>query len=568
MSPIDGLLLGLEVAFQPQNLLAAFIGVLVGTVVGVLPGLGPTAGAAILFPITLTMDPVAGVILIAGIYYGTMYGGSTTAILLNIPGESSAIVSTFEGYPMARQGRGGPALATVALGSFFTGTLTVILVTFFTPEVARFGLMFGPPEYFALTFGGLLLLARVMGGSLVGGLLPMLVGLLLGTIGGDPTSGIMRFTFGEVELTRGISLVPVAIGLFGVAELLRITYASSRGAEAMATPPKVGRIMPSRDDLRRSLGPWARGGILGFVFGLLPGPSGTLSTFVSYRVEKSLSKRKHMFGKGAIEGLSGPEAANNAAATSSVIPILAFGIPFSSTLALMLAALIAQGVQPGPQIAVTHPEIFWGVIASMYIGNVMCLVLNLPLVRIWVKLLQVPTQLLFPAVMILAAYGAYAASGIMIDLVILVGLGFVGYLFGKIGFQIAPLLVGVILGPMVENNFVASMTLGRGDFGIFWASTPSKVMWGMVIVIILLAAVARRFNMAAAGVAPAHTSDGAVTVNGQDDSGDRAVNDEDDETVAVSATRQPQSDGDPGDVSPPGNRPLEDSPPPPGEDSR
>lgn len=494
MNPIEGLMYGLEIALQPENLLAALLGVFVGTVVGVIPGLGPTAGAAILFPITFAMEPTAGLIMIAGIYYGTMYGGSTTAILLKIPGESSAIVSTFDGYPMAQKGRGGPALAIVALGSFVTGTIAVVFVTLWSPQLARFGLLFGPAEYFALTMGGLLLLSRVMGGSLASGLLPMFVGLLLGVVGMDSSTGTYRFTFDSLELGRGINIVPVAIGLFGIAEMFRIgrTIRSQHGIDTSKV--QIGRIMPTRGDIKQSLAPWGRGGVIGFLFGLLPGPSGTLSTFVSYRLEKALSKNKDEFGKGAIPGLAGPEAANNAAATSAVIPILAFGIPFSSVLALMLAALITQGIDPGPQIATDHPEVFWGVIASMYIGNLLCLVLNLPLVRIWVKLLQVPKELLFPAVVILSAYGAYAASAIAMDLIVLLLLGLIGFVFTRYGYQLAPLLVGLILGPMIERNFTAAMALGHGDLTFLVHSTAAKVMWGAVVGIIILAAVVRRLG--------------------------------------------------------------------------
>lgn len=494
MSPVDGLMFGLEIALQPENLLAALIGVLVGTVVGVIPGLGPTAGASILFPITFAMEPTAGLIMIAGIYYGTMYGGSTTAILLKIPGESSAIVSTFDGYPMAQKGRGGSALAIVALGSFVTGTIAVVFVTLWSPQLARFGLLFGPPEYFALTMGGLILLARVMGGSLASGLLPMIVGLLLGVVGLDPSTGTYRFNFGSLELGRGIGIVPVAIGLFAIAEMFRVAR-TIRSQQAIDTSGvKIGRIMPTREDIGASVKPWLRGGVIGFLFGLLPGPSGTLSTFVSYRLEKALAKNKDEFGKGAIQGLAGPEAANNAAATSSVIPILAFGIPFSSVLALMLAALITQGIDPGPQIATQHPEIFWGVIASMYIGNLLCLLLNLPLVRIWVKLLQIPKELLFPAVVILSAYGAYAASAIFMDLVILFVLGLIGFVFCRYGYQLAPLLVGLILGPMIERNFSASMALGHGELSTLAGSTTAQVMWGTVIGILVLSAVVRRLG--------------------------------------------------------------------------
>lgn len=494
MNPIDGLWYGLQIACEPQNLLAALLGVFVGTLVGVIPGLGPTAGAAILFPITYTMSPTAALIMICGIYYGTMYGGSTTAVLLKIPGDAPAIVSTFEGYPLAQQGRGGPALSIVALGSFFCGTLAVIVVTLWSPSLAHVGLLFGPPEYFALTMGGLLLLSRVMGGSFASGMLPMFTGMLLGVVGLDANSGTYRFTFHSVELSRGIDIVPVAIGLFGIAEMFHVARRIRQSRNVDAKDVKIGRIWPTKDDFRRSWKPWGRGGVIGFLFGLLPGPAGTLSTFVSYRLEKALSKDKDKFGTGVMEGLAGPEAANNSASSAAVIPILAFGIPFSAPLAMMLAALIENGIDPGPEIATKHPEIFWGVIASMYIGNLMCLVLNLPLIRLWVKILSVPKELLFPAVIVVSVYGAYAASDIMLDLTILLVLGLVGYVFTRFGYQLAPLLVGLLLGPMIERNFISSMALGHGDIGFLLSTTTTKIMWGAVLGIIILASVVRRLG--------------------------------------------------------------------------
>jgi putative tricarboxylic transport membrane protein len=478
VGPIEGALYGLSVAVTPEHLLAALIGALAGSIIGLLPGLGPVGGAAILLPLTFTMGPTAGVIMLAGIYYGVMYGGSTTAVLLNIPGEAPSVVATFDGYPMAQKGRAGPALGIIALSSFVAGTSAVALAVFFSPYLARTALAFGPAEFLALSLGGLLLLARVTGGSLGSGLVPMGLGLLFATVGRDEVTGTPRFTFGQLEMSLGIEIVAVAIGLFGLAELIQMVENPMRR-------PKIANLrwrnlIPTRTDLRRSAAPWARGGGIGFGLGLLPGPSAAMSTFLSYRVEKSVSKHPERFGTGEIEGIAGPEAANNAAATSSMIPILALGIPFSATLALVLAALMAHGVTPGPLIMIQRPDIFWGVLMSMFVGNVILLFLNVNMIRVWVSALRIPLHYLVPIVLVLATFAAYAARRSMLDIIFAGVLALVGYLFAKLDFHPAPLLVGLLLGPLIEKHISEGLTLSRGDVSYFIESGLAKGIWGVV----------------------------------------------------------------------------------------
>ena len=479
MGALEGILFGLEVALTPENLLAALIGALAGTLVGLLPGLGPIAGASILLPLTFTMSPTAGVIMLAGIYYGVMYGGSTTAVLLNIPGEAPSVVASFDGYEMTKQGRAGPALGIIAFGSFIAGTLSVVGVTLFAPALSRVALQFGPAEFFALTAGGLLLLSRLLGGSMASGLVPMIMGVAFATVGEEAVTGSYRFTFGYLEMARGINIVPVAIGMFGLTEL--IIMSEQVGRRPTVESLKFRDLLPSKNDWKRAAAPYARGGLLGFGMGLLPGPSTTMATFLSYRLEKAVSRNRKEIGKGAVEGIAGPEAANNAAATSSMVPVLALGIPFSATLALILAALIAQGITPGPLIMTQFPEIFWGVIASMYIGNVILLALNLPAIRLWVALLKVPTHVLIPLVLFIAVFGAYSARGNMLDVYVALSLGVIGYVFRKLDFQPAPLLVGIILGPLMEKHLREGLFLSNGDPSFFWGSGLAMTIWGVAI---------------------------------------------------------------------------------------
>ena len=384
-----------------------------------MPGLGPLGGAALVLPFTYSMEPTAAVIMIAGIYYGGMYGGSTTSVLLNVPGETASVVTTLDGYPLTQKGRAGPTLFIMAVGSAIAAFISLVLMTFFSPWLARFGLKFGPAEFFAVMTCGLILLSRVSGGSLTSNLFPLMCGIVAGTIGQEAVSSSVRFTFGYFPLIAGIELVALAIGLFGVAEVLRLV-------ENSEPPPKVVRVrirdmLPSREEWSRSWGPWGRGSLVGFVFGLLPGPSAALSSYASYQLESKVARGRAEMGKGAIEGVAGPEAANNAAATSGMIPVLSLGLPFSATLALILAALMIHGIQPGPLLPIQHPDIFWGVIASMFVGNLMLLVLNIPMIGVWVSILRVPMWLLGAIVMVVAVVGTFAARNNLMDVYVLTG---------------------------------------------------------------------------------------------------------------------------------------------------
>lgn len=484
MEAVEGLLYGMQVLFTPMTLLGAFIGVLVGTAVGVLPGLGPVAGAALVFPLTFALDPLTGLVMIAGIYSGAMYGGSTASILMKVPGDTAAVVATIDGYEMTRRGRAGAALSITAVGSFIAGTISVVMVTFFSVYLAKFGLLFGPPEFFVLTAGSLLVFARITGGSLTSGMLPLVLGLVFGTVGQEAVTGDFRFTFGITELSQGLSLTPVAVGLFGVAEVLILTEAAARNAKKVSAV-RLRDMFPTREEWRRAMAPWGRGSLVGFVLGLLPGPSGTLSTFASYRLEKAVSRNREELGHGAVEGVAGPEAANNAASTSSLVPVLSLGIPFSATLALMLAAMIVQGVEPGPLLVEEHPDLFWGVVASMYVGNIMLLILNLPLVGLWVNLLRTPQYLLVLVILVLSVIGAFSVRNSMLDVVSLFVFGLVGYVLRKLDFSLAPLILGLVLGPLIESYFRESLFLSKGDLGIFIDSPVAVGLWICIGVIIV-----------------------------------------------------------------------------------
>ncbi|MCD9153140.1 tripartite tricarboxylate transporter permease [Aeromicrobium duanguangcaii] len=479
MDVLQQLLYGFEVVLTPENLMAALIGCLAGTMVGVLPGLGPTAGAAVLLPLTFTMGPVAGLIMIASIYYGVQYGGSLTSVLLNIPGETSSIMTTIDGYQLTRQGRAGAALFIVTIGSFIAATISVILVSFIGPPVASFAMGFGPPEFLALAVVGLLFLVRIMGGSLASGLIPMVIGLALGTIGMDAVSGTSRLQFGIPALAAGMDVVAVAVGVFGIAEVMRLV--ADEGRLPRAQKVRMRDLRPSREELRRSWAPWGRGTITGFIFGLLPGPGPTISTFISYKLEKVFSKNRHLLGKGAIEGVASPEAANNAAATSGMIPLLALGMPFTPVLALMVAAMMVQGVTPGPLLATQRPDIFWGVIASMYIGNVVLVVLNLPLIGVWVRLLQVPRSLLVPVITVVSIVGTYALNSSMLDVMVLLVAGVLGYVLTNYGYHLAPLALGLILGPFAERYLREGLFISQGDLTYFFTSPIAMGLWILLV---------------------------------------------------------------------------------------
>jgi len=476
MNPWDGLLFGLSVAIAPQNLLAALVGSLLGTAIGVLPGLGPIAGAAIVLPLTFSLPPVTGLIALAGIFYGAMYGGSTTSVLVNIPGEVASIVTCIDGYQMTKRGRAGAALSIMAIGSFVAGTLGLIGLMLFAPPLANLALAFGPGEYFSLMVVSLLVLSGISGGSLVRSFFVTGFGLLLSTVGVEAISGVPRYTFDNLELARGIELVPVAVGLYGISEIFFMVENLVNSPKPQ--PVKLRELLPNREEWRRTIPAWFRGTIVGFLVGLLPGPVGPLSTFASYRLEKAVAgKHREEFGHGAVEGVAGPEAANNAASSAAFIPLLSLGIPFAPILALLVAAMLVQGVQPGPLLIIQHPDIFWGVIASMYIGNVMLLVLNLPLVGMWVSLLRIPLHYLVTGIVIFAMIGAYSVNNSTIDLWVLLVYGVIGYFMRKLDFEMAPLILAVVLGPRIEKHFREALTLSLGDPTIFFQSPICKLIW-------------------------------------------------------------------------------------------
>ncbi len=488
MSAIEGLLYGFEVLFTYQNILAALLGALIGTLVGVLPGIGPVAGVAIVLPITFSFGPVTGLIMMSGIFYGSMYGGSTTAILINMPGEAASAVTAIDGYQLTKKGRAGAVLAIVAVGSFVGGTLSIIGVMLFSPLLSQTAIYFGPAEFFALTAGGLLAMARISGGALAFGLFSMALGLLLGTIGQEAVTGASRYTFSLISLAQGISIVPVVVGLYGIAEILIVSEDLARRPKAVSV--RLRDMLPTREEWKRAITPWIRGTGVGFAFGLLPGPAATLASFVSYRVEKAVSKNRDEIGEGAIEGVAGPETANNAAATATMVPLLALGIPFAPITALFIAALMVQGVQPGPLLISQRPDIFWGVIASMYLGNVMLLVLNLPLIGLWVSILRIPLYLFLPGILVLTIIGTLSVHGSMFDVVVLLGSGLLGYLLKKADLPLSPLIVGLILGPAIEKNFREALFLSQGDLGYLFSSWLAIAIW--IIVALILASDLRR----------------------------------------------------------------------------
>jgi putative tricarboxylic transport membrane protein len=492
MDVLASLQLGIGEALGAGNLAFCFLGVLLGTLIGVLPGLGPAATIAMLLPATFTLPPTTALIMLAGIYYGAQYGGSTTAILVNIPGESSSIVTALEGYRMARRGRAGVALATAAIGSFFAGTVATLAIVFFAPPLAKVALGFGPADYFALMVLGLVGAVVIASGSLLKAIGMVVLGLLLGMVGTDINSGQQRFTFGVTELSDGIGFVGMAMGMFGVAEIVR-NLEDEKTRTALVQ--KITSLMPTRDDFRRMALPILRGTAIGSALGILPGGGALLSAFASFSVEKKLAPRESRFGDGAIEGVAGPESANNAGAQTSFIPMLTLGIPANPVMALMIGAMIIQGIAPGPQVMTARPELFWGLIASMWIGNLMLLVLNLPLVGIWVRLLAVPYHLLFPAILVFCAIGAVGLANSVFDLWLLAAFGIAGYLLSKIGCEPAPMLLGYILGPLMEEYLRRAMLFSRGDPTVFLTSPASATMLALAaiaIVFVVMPGIRRR----------------------------------------------------------------------------
>jgi putative tricarboxylic transport membrane protein len=476
---INGFLYGLDVALTFNNLLAALAGALAGSLIGVLPGLGPTAGIAMILPLSYSLDPTSGLIMMAGMFYGAMYGGSTTAILVNMPGESASVITCIDGYKLTKKGRAGAVLTIVAAGSFVGGVLSVVGVMLFAPALAQLGLLFGPAEFFALTAGGLLLFSRISGGTLAAGIFPMAIGLMLSTVGQELVTGQDRFTFGISDLTLGVELVALVVGLYGITEIMSVV--TNLQTQVKPLPVRLREMFPTREEWKRSVAPYGRGTALGFIFGLLPGPSSTMASFASYRLEKGVSKHKEELGEGAIEGVAGPETANNAAATSSMVPLLALGIPFGSVTALMLAAMMVHGVQPGPMMITQHPEVFWGVIASMLIGNAMLLILNVPLISLWVSLLRVPNHIFLPIILMVATIGCYSVRNSMVDVYMLLLVAFVGYCLTKLNFQLAPMVVGVVLGPLIEKHLREGLFMSLGDISVFYTSPLAIGIWALVL---------------------------------------------------------------------------------------
>ncbi|MES3003910.1 MAG: tripartite tricarboxylate transporter permease [Pseudomonadota bacterium] len=485
MDLISHLGLGFQTALSLQNLFYCFIGCVLGTLIGVLPGLGPSATIAMLLPVTYTLEPVAALIMLSGIYYGAQYGGSTTAILVNLPGESSSVVTAIDGYQMARQGRAGAALATAGLSSFAAGCFATLVLAAFATPMSELAFKFGPAEYFSLMVLGLVGAVVLASGSLVKAIGGILLGLLLGLIGTDVNSGVARYSFDVPELTDGLNFVALAMGLFGFAEII-VNLEQREHRETFTN--KVSSLFPTREDFRRMIPAAARGTIIGTFLGMLPGGGATLSSFASYTLEKKISKRGHEFGKGAIEGVAGPEAANNAGAQTSFIPLLTLGIPSNVVMALMVGAMTIHNIQPGPQVMTSNPALFWGLIASMWIGNLMLIILNLPMIGIWVKLLKVPYRYLYPAILVFCCIGVYSINNNVFDVLQAAGFGFLGYLFVKMEIEPAPLLLGFVLGPMMEENLRRALLLSRGDFSTL--VTRPLSMWLLIATVALIAVVA------------------------------------------------------------------------------
>ena len=498
MDLIANLSLGFQTALSFQNLAYAFLGCLLGTLIGVLPGLGPVATIAMLLPSIYALDATPALIMLAGIYYGSQYGGSTTAILINIPGESASVVTAIDGYQMARNGRAGPALATAALGSFFAGTVGTMIIAAFAPPLTEVAFKFGPAEYFSLMVLGLIGAVVLASGSLIKAIAMIILGLLLGQINTDVISGVPRFSFDIPELTDGINFVAIAMGVFGFGEILANL---SRPAEHREVFTKdVKGLWPTKEDFKEAAPAVLRGTALGSMLGILPGGGALLSSFAAYTLEKKITRNPRVpFGKGAIQGVAGPESANNAGSQTSFIPMLTLGIPPNAVMALMVGAMTIKGIQPGPQVMTSNPDLFWGLIASMWIGNLMLVVLNLPLIGMWIKLLTVPYRFLFPAIMTFCCIGLYTLNNNNFDVFMAAGFGIVGYLFWKLGCEPAPLLLGFILGPMMEENLRRALLLSRGDWSTFMTrplSASLLIAAALMVVIVALPSIRRRREVA------------------------------------------------------------------------
>jgi putative tricarboxylic transport membrane protein len=481
MDLFSSIILGFHAALQPINLLYCFIGVLLGTLIGVLPGIGPVATISILLPITFKIPPITAIIMLAGIYYGAQYGGSTTSILLNIPGEASTVITTLDGYQMAKQGMAGKALGMAAIGSFVAGTMSLLGLTFLALPFANIAVQFGPPEYFSLMVLALVILSYLAHGSMIKAFIVALFGLTLTYVGTDNVSGSVRFTFGRVELADGFDLVPMVMGLFGISEVL-LNIEESLNQDILKT--RIAGLLPSRKDLARAMGAILRGTGIGFFLGVLPGAGPVISSFVSYTVEKRLSKHPEKFGTGVIEGVAAPESANNASAQGAFIPLLTLGVPPNVTMAILFGALMIHGLQPGPLLIKEHPDFFWGVVTSMYLGNIMLLLLNLPLIPLWVKVLKVPYPILFPLIVLFCVVGAYSLNNSVLDILVMTTFGVVGYLMKKLQYEGAPMVMAFVLGPMLELNLRRSLIVSDGSFLIFFTRPISAAIMALAILVL------------------------------------------------------------------------------------
>jgi len=486
MEILDHLALGFSVAFTPENLLYALLGCILGTLIGVLPGIGPVPTIAMLLPLTYVLPPVAGLIMLAGIYYGSQYGGSTTAILVALPGETSAVVTVLDGHQMAKNGRAGAALSIAALGSFFAGCFATILLAAFAPPLAEVAFKFGPAEYFSLMVLGLIGAVVLASGSLPKAICMILLGLLLGMVGTDVNSGVARYDFGIPELQDGIDFAVVAMGVFGLAEIMNNLAQKENRVDIT---DKIGSLYPNKQEFKEAAPASLRGTMLGSALGILPGGGAVLSSFASYTLEKKLSKNPERFGKGHPAGLAGPESANNAAAQTSFIPLLTLGIPGNAVTALMVGAMTIHNIQPGPQVMTSNPDLFWGLIVSMWIGNMMLVILNLPLVGLWVKLLKVPYRVLFPAIVLFCSVGVYSLNYNVFDIYIMAIFGIIGYFWSKLKCEGAPLLLGLVLGPMMEENFRRALLLSRGDFTTFVTRPLSMSLLIAAAILVIIVAI-------------------------------------------------------------------------------
>jgi putative tricarboxylic transport membrane protein len=474
--------LGFQVALDPVNLLLCFVGVLLGTLVGVLPGLGPAASISLLLPITFNISPTGAIIMLAGIYYGAMYGGSTTSILVNLPGEAASVVTCLDGYQLARKGRAGPALGMAAFGSFIAGTLSVLGLMLLAPPLVKIALKFGPPEYFSLMILGIMMVIYLASGSILKALMMACFGFLLSSIGQDLVTGSLRFTLGVFELSDGIGIVPVVMGLFGISEVLANLETHS---ETKVYEGKITGLLPTVQDWVDSKWAIVRGSVIGFFLGVLPGGGALIASFVSYAIEKKVSRYPQKFGRGVMEGVAGPESANNAACGGAFIPLLTLGIPANAVMAVLLGALMIHNIIPGPFLMEKHPDLFWGTICSMYIGNAMLLVLNLPLIGLWVKVLKLPYPILFPLILLVCLIGAYSLNGSIVEVVIMILFGIIGYLLKKFGYETAPLVLALVLGNMLEPALRRSLIMSNGSFKIFFTRPISLFLIVTTVVFLI-----------------------------------------------------------------------------------